>query len=173
MVVVLSSSNLLIWSNTSQKIREHWHILYHYVRGHSDALIKFDFGIGTEYAYRCDNCGRFCPIQTATIDHYVPRSRIRIVTFDIDGEESRFDGTVFRLNRKGMISVFPHNMDKARRLHYTFQESVGIPGGGYIFCEDPITHGVLYRWEVMDLALNLVNNLQPLCAYCNSSKGTQ
>ena len=167
MVVTVSVRNRLIWRVTSQQIREHWSVFKPYLKGTLGTRDSWDFGKGNEPAFCCPECGRYYPVFTATIDHAVPRSLIRIEYTD-SLFSNWFVGNTFKLKRTGMISVIPFDTDmRALRLDYRVDEMRGI-----VQCYESFSPGtVVLEFSVDDLMENLRDNRQPMCAYCNSCKG--
>lgn len=170
MVVILSPGNKLIWSVTSQMIRTNWSVLSNYVKGPLFGTPPHDFGIGSEPTYRCVSCRRYCPVATSTVDHIVPRSLMKVHVFDIPGRDHCFLLNTFWMNKSGMISVIPNDLGKPLRLHYTIER---IGTSDFMRCHKEFSSEVLFTWNVYDVAVNMLNNLQPMCAYCNSCKGNR
>lgn len=180
MVVAVSARNKLIWSVTSQQLRQHWDILHFYLHAAVFDLKQWDFGLGWEWSFRCRGCRRFCPVETATIDHVVPRSQIRVEYLDpSSSRDTGFSGNTFYMKEEGELSVIPLDMTRrADRLHYRIRKSYG---GDIVECfhlsdYESIHPGksvVEYSWTVGDFVENLLENLQPMCAYCNSCKGNR
>lgn len=178
MVVAVSARGCLIWRITSQEIRAHWAQLQIYLHAASFNLVSWDFGLGPEQAFRCVSCNRFCPVQTATLDHDVARSRVRMAfiappLYGGPRIDPYFSGNTFHMYQDGELSVVPIVAGGGiQRLHY----HVDNPNGS-ISCFQPVYNGgqptILYRWPVSDFLTNMLGNLQPMCAHCNSTKGNR
>lgn len=167
MVVAVSARNRLIWSVTSRQIRDHWSVFHNYLRGQSSARGRWNFGNGEEAAFRCPRCKRYYPLFTATIDHVVPRSEIQIEYTDSEWGNC-FLGTRFRLTRQGMLSVIPFDADRrAVRLKYK------IGSDNVMQCYEQFESDIIFSFDPCTLVENLLDNLQPMCAHCNSCKGNR
>lgn len=166
MVVAVSARDRLIWSVTSQQIRDNWSVFHTYLRGQTNARSRWNFGKGEEEAFLCPRCERYYPLFSATIDHKVPRSEIQIKYSDCPG--NFFSGTCFHLTRRGLLSVIPFDADRrALRLKYE------IGPDNVMRCYEPFLSDVVFCFDPRTLVENLLENLQPMCAHCNSCKGNR
>lgn len=131
----------------------------------------FDFGIGSERAFRCCSCYRYTPLITGTADHIVPRTRFQVGVKRNTGElynSVSYQGESVTVYMRGVIQVISKNGVDMCHVGYKLEQKSG----------SDLYNIVLNGCETQPILLNLallndIQNLQLMCCHCNSFKGNR